>query len=120
MAKPESPEHGLTFDISAITEELRREDAYEREGQCARTLVRTADLRVVLIAMKSGKRLSEHHASATASVHTLSGYVRLQLPDRSVDLPAGQLLVLGGGLRHDVEAAADSTFLLTLGWHGNP
>jgi len=42
--------------------------------------------------------------------------VRLHLPDRAVDLPAGSLLVLEKALPHDVEAIEDSTFLLTLGW----
>jgi hypothetical protein len=44
--------------------------------------------------------------------------VRLHLPDRVVDLGANQLLVLAGGVRHDVEATTDSSFVLTLSWHG--
>jgi mannose-6-phosphate isomerase-like protein (cupin superfamily) len=46
----------------------------------------------------------------------LSGHIRLKLPDRTVDLRSGQLLVLGLGLPHDVEAMEDSAFVLTLGW----
>ena len=118
MAKPESPSDGVTFDIPGIADELRREEAYEREGQSARTLVRTSDLRVVLVVLKAGKHMPEHQANVTASVHTLSGSIRLELPDRSVELPSGQLLVLGQGLRHDVRAETDSVFLLTLGWQG--
>lgn len=119
MTKPESPEHGLTFNLGAIAEELRGEPSYVREGQTARTLIRTTDLRVVLVALRAGKRISEHHASVTASVHTLTGQVRLQLPDRTADVPAGHLLVLGSGLPHDVYAETDSTFVLTLGWQQN-
>ena len=39
-----------------------------------------------------------------------------RLPDRTVELPAGQLLVLDQCVPHDVEAEEDSAFLLTL--HG--
>jgi quercetin dioxygenase-like cupin family protein len=60
--------------------------------------------------------MAEHQASASASIHALSGQLRLHMPDRTVELSAGQLLVLGGGLRHDVEAAIDSAFVLALGW----
>ncbi|MBZ0231024.1 MAG: cupin domain-containing protein [Deltaproteobacteria bacterium] len=86
------------------------------EGQAARTLIRSADLRIVVVALAAGATISEHHAAVTASVHTLTGRVRLQLPERSVEVAAGQLLVLGAGLAHDVHAETDSAFLLTLGW----
>jgi len=95
---------------------MRREDAYRREGHTARTLVREQDLRIVLVVMKAGARIAEHRANDTASVHTLSGHVRLELPGKTSDLPAGRLLVLERGLRHDVEAVVESAFLLTLGW----
>jgi quercetin dioxygenase-like cupin family protein len=116
MPQPESPEHGLTFDLGAIEREMRQEDGYERNGHTARTLLRAPDLRVQLIVIRSGSRMAEHQAIASASIHALSGQLRLHMPDRTVELSAGQLLVLGGGLRHDVEAAIDSAFVLALGW----
>ena len=66
--------------------------------------------------MKAGARLAEHRAKDTASIHTLSGHVRLRLLKKVADLPAGQLLVLERGILHDVEAVVESAFLLTLGW----
>jgi quercetin dioxygenase-like cupin family protein len=116
MSKPESPAGGVVFDLAAAEREMRKEDAYEREGHTARTLTREPDLRIVLVVMKAASRIPEHRAGETASIHALSGQVRLHLPNRLVELAAGQLLVLERGLRHDVEAVADSSFLLTLGW----
>lgn len=116
MNAPLAPDHGVTFDLARVAEELRTEEAYLREGQTARTLIRTPDLRIIVVALQAGKTISEHHASVTASVQTLSGHVRLRLPDRRLDAPQGRLLVLGAGLAHDVYAEVDSTFLLTLGW----
>ena len=110
---------GISFDLGAVDSELRAEDAYQREGHTARTLVRSPDLRIVLVVMKAGARIAEHRANETVSVHTLSGHVRLGLPDKAADLVAGQLLVLERGQRHDVEAIRDSAFLLTLGWRGS-
>ena len=116
MNAPTSPDHGVTFDLATVAQELRAEEVYAREGQAARTLIRTPDLRVLVVALRSGKTISEHHTGVTASVQTLSGQIRLQLPDHSVVVPEGQLLVLGAGLPHDAYAERDSTFLLTLGW----
>jgi quercetin dioxygenase-like cupin family protein len=78
--------------------------------------VREADLRIVLVAMKAGARIAEHRANETASIHTISGHVRLHLPEEVADLPAGRLLVVECARRHDVEAVDESAFLLTLGW----
>ncbi len=103
------------FDLVAVAAELRTQDAYLREGHTARTLVREPDLRVVLIVMKAGSRIAEHRAQETASIHALSGHVRLRLPDDVVDLPTGRLLVLERDLKHDVEAIDESAVLLTLG-----
>lgn len=118
MSKPEQEDHGLLFDCAAIDRELRREAAYQREGHTARTLVRASDLRIVLIVLRGGSRIAEHHANETVSIQTVSGQVRLHLPERTFEVPAGQLLVLGKGLKHDVEASVDSALLLTLGWRG--
>lgn len=116
MNKPTPPDTGVNFDLAVVARELRADEPYLREGQAARTLIRTPDLRIVVVALKSGKTISEHHASVTASVQTLSGHIRLQLPERIMDVPEGHLLVMGAGLPHDVYAETDSTFLLTLGW----
>lgn len=118
MTRPETIARGAVFDLAAIDAELRREDAYERDGHTARTLVRDGDIRIVLIVMRAGARIAEHRANETASIHALSGRVRLRLSDRDAELFAGSLLVLERDLRHDVEALAESAFLLTLGWRG--
>lgn len=116
MSKPDTIERGAVFDLTAIEGEMRSEEAYERDGHTARTLVRENDLRIVLIVMRAGARMAEHQANETASIHVLGGRVRLRLPDGDADLTAGRLLVLERGLRHDVEAVSESAILLTLGW----
>lgn len=116
MHKPQPPASGATFDLASIDIELRAEDAYERSGHTARTLIRVGDLRVVLIAIAGGNQIAEHTAEATTALHTVSGHLRVSQGERSFDLPAGNLLVMERGVPHAVEATADSLLLLTLGW----
>lgn len=118
MHRPESPEHGTTFELARIAAELRADAAYIREGHAARTLTRADDLRVILVVLRAGNSISEHQASTTASIQVLAGQLRTRLPDRTVQLAAGELLVLGADLPHDVQAESESAFLLTLGWPG--
>jgi quercetin dioxygenase-like cupin family protein len=119
MTRPASPPAGPTFDLPAVDRDLRRKDAYRRDGHTARTLVRAPDLRIVLVVMRAGARIAEHRAAETVSIHAVSGHIRLRVADETVDLPTGRLLVLEGGVSHDVEAIQESAFLLTLGWKGS-
>ena len=107
---------GVPVNLDTLTEAMQASEAYRRAGHTARTILRAADLRIVVLVMKAGSRLAEHRAKETASVHVLSGRVRLGLPNGHLELSAGQLLMLEPNVRHDVEATSESTLLLTLGW----
>ncbi|MGH9452702.1 MAG: hypothetical protein ACRD2O_01890, partial [Terriglobia bacterium] len=74
------------------------------------------DLRIVLISLKSGKRIEGHKTDESISIQVLSGKLRLHLPGQTVELLHGHLLTLERALPHDVEALEDSSFLLTLSW----
>ncbi len=113
---PKSVDEGACFDLRDVEAELRSEAQYQNTGQAARTLVRTEDLRIVVIVLAPGARLAEHRAQETASIQVLTGKVRLALTNREVELKQGQCLVLKGGLTHDVEATESAALLLTLGW----
>ena len=114
--RPESPHQGITLDLAEIEREMRQEEQYRENGQAARTLVHEPDLRVVLMVLRGGTQIPEHDADGTTAVLALTGRLRLRLAGREVELAPGQALVMQRGLKHDVGAADDSAFLLTLGW----
>jgi len=105
----------LTLDLNREIERLRSEGRWQ-SGHTAKTLAKYADLRVVLIVVKAGGRLEKHRAEGRISVQTLDGRIRLNSAERSVELAAGQMLTLDGGIPHDVEGIDDSAFLLTIVW----
>lgn len=108
----------LLFDLAEDADKLRQERPWLQFGRNAVTLVKYDDFRIVLMLMKGGTRLQEHHASGRISVQTLSGHVRLHLKEKVIDLPAGHLLALERGLSHDLEAMEESAVLLTIAWPG--
>ena len=111
----------LQCDLLEEIESLHKENAWlQGTGPSSTTLVKHPDLRIVLLTMKKKMCMHQHSTAASISVQTLEGHIRLRLPDRTVELPAGQLLVLDQCVPHDVEAEEDSVFLLTLSWHGQP
>lgn len=107
----------LQFDLKEEIEQLHQEESWlQGAGRSSKTLVKHQDLRIVLISMKAKSRMHEHRATARISVQTITGHIRLRLPERTVDLPAGHLLALDQCLPHDVEALEDSAFLLSMSW----
>jgi quercetin dioxygenase-like cupin family protein len=115
----ERPPHALaesvaTFDLMAELEQLRREAAWQRGDRNAKKLYKDADEQLVLTAMKAGTRLREHRAAGRIVIQAITGRLRVGLTDRTVEVPAGHLLVLEPNLPHDVEAVEESVFLLTI------
>lgn len=105
----------LTLNLNREIEQLRAEGRWQ-SGHTAKTLAKYSDFRVVLIVMKTGGRLEKHRTEGRISVHTLDGRIRFSTAERSIELAAGQLLTLDHDIPHDVEAIADSAFLLTIAW----
>lgn len=94
--------------------ELIDRELVDRAGRSARTLVKDGPLRVTLIAVREGGRISPHVAPGPITLHVLSGTIRLRAAERSYDLEAGDLLSLGPGVRHAVESDSGGVFLLTV------
>ena len=114
---PELAQPLLQFDLAAEIERLHRDDSWQRgTGRSSRTLVKQPDFRVILVAMKKATEIKKHRADGRISIHTIAGHLRLKLPDQIVEVPPGHLLALDRCIGHDVEALADSVFLLTIAW----
>jgi len=106
----------MAFNLEKEITQLHEEEAWLRTGRNSKTLVKQPDFRIVLIELQKGGHIEEHSADARISIYTLSGHVRLQLPEQTIDLPSGHLLVIDRALEHDLEALEDSAILLTISW----
>ena len=109
----------LHFNLSDELRRLREEDSWTRgSGRSSKTLTKYPDFRIVLVLMKPGSEMKEHHAHARISIQTIHGRVRLQLPDQALELGCGELMCLESGIAHDVKAIEESAFLITVSWPG--
>ncbi len=111
LSRPEAQ-----FDIQGELEKIKQSATWRETGHNAKELVKYPDLRIALIALKAWKRIEGHRADARISVQTVSGRIKLHLPDDTVELPVGRFLTLERGIKHDVEAEEESAFLLTICW----
>ena len=102
------------FSVEATVRELLGR-ARNGNGRAADTVVGGHErvLRQTVIAMVKGTALSEHENPGEASVHVLSGRVRLASGKESWEGRTGDLLEVPDA-PHSLEALEDSAVLLTV------
>lgn len=103
-------------DLAATCARLRAQATYLAHGQHAITLIRNAALRIVLVELRAGAELHEHHTASPISIYAVHGRVWLHVRDQEVILPAGALITLPANAPHGVVAQEDSGVLVTIPW----
>jgi len=102
------------FDLAAEAEALAREPEGERHGHRQITLFHRDTTAVVLFDFEAGGYLLDHVADGHVMIQVLGGDLEVKTPDEEHAMPAGSLLVLMPGVRHDVRARVASRMLLTV------
>lgn len=114
---PQLADPAIRINFAEEIRKLKISPGWEQPiGRSSATLVKHENLRIVLILMKAGSRMSHHRTEDPISIQTLQGRIRLEIPQHEAyELGSGELLSLQGNLDHDVAAMEESAFLLTIG-----
>ena len=93
---------------------LPAETQFAPNGIVSRTLLRTANSRVVLFGFAEGQELTEHTSTQHAVVQILSGECDFSLGSETHQLKTGDLLYMPPNLPHAAKATTKFSMLLTL------
>jgi len=99
---------------AAKTLSLANETQFAPNGIVSRTLMRTANSRVVLFGFSEGQELTEHASTQHAIVQILTGECEFSLGGKPNIVKAGDLIYLPPNLPHAVKAITPFSMLLTL------
>ncbi|MTD54616.1 hypothetical protein [Amycolatopsis pithecellobii] len=99
--------------LSALAAELLEQARDHHSQRAARTIASSTSMRATVIALAAGAQVAEHDAPAAATLHVLTGRVRVHTDDREWLLDTGELLPLPPQ-RHGLDAVVDSAVLLTV------
>lgn len=115
MTEATSPNYVKAFDLTAEIQHLHARKPWPKK-LTSTMLLKTEDLRILLIGMEAGARMEEHHNDGRISIQLLEGAVRMWINQQRHDFASGQILALDRSIPHDVEAIEDSVLLLTFSW----
>lgn len=93
---------------------LAEETKFAPNGIVSRTLLRTANCRVVLFGFAEGQELTEHTSTQHALVQMLSGECEFFLAGQPHPLKTGDLVYMPPNLPHAAKATTKFSMLLTL------
>jgi quercetin dioxygenase-like cupin family protein len=102
------------FDLPAMAGKLRREHHEGSDGHRQITIFHEGDLAIVLFDFEAGGVLAGHEADGDVTIQTVAGELEVTTPEANHRLPAGALIILAPGVRHDVTARIASQMLLTV------
>jgi quercetin dioxygenase-like cupin family protein len=116
QARPDRPVEVplLHVRLAEQLERLTQEPTWRERGRNAITLTKEPGLRLVLMVLGQGTKISEHQAAGPLTLHVLSGSVIFRRHGSADTLGAGELIVLEAAIDHEVEALEESAVLLTL------
>jgi quercetin dioxygenase-like cupin family protein len=103
------------FSLTAIAREQLEQAKTATSGRSASTIFGGHEhaLRQTVVALVEGSSLDEHESPGEATVHVLTGRVRLTAGNDAWTGRTGDLLVVPAA-RHALDALEDSTILLTV------
>ncbi len=103
----------VLIDIAGEAARLKAKlDASDGDRE-AISLVKDYGLNVMLMRLKRGARLHEHHTKGPLTLQVISGLVKLVAAGAPNEVAAGSMLALDRDLPHSLEALEDSALLLT-------
>ena len=89
------------------------ETKFAANGIVSRTLLRTANSRVVLFGFAEGQELTEHTSTQSAVIQILSGECEFSLGGKPHAAKAGDMIYMPPNLPHAIRATKQFSMLLT-------
>ena len=104
----------LALNVDAELKRLKTEPEWITGEEDGITLAKYPHMRIVLVALKKGKRMREHRVKGPISLFVVSGTIVLIAGESEYQLKAKNIVTLRKAILHDVRAVTDSVIMLTI------
>ncbi len=104
----------VLIDIPDFINQIKDENAWDKNDRNAITVFKSDKLRIVLVAMHKNAEMHTEHPKNIFSIQVIKGKIKLHTNEKPVEVQKEQLLVLHENIPYKVEAVKKSIFLLTV------
>jgi len=102
----------LTITIASEIARLKSGPEWMSGDRHAASLVKDDALNVLLMVLKKGARLHEHHTKGPIALQVLSGSVRFTGGTEQRSISSGMIVALDRNIAHSLEALEESALIL--------
>lgn len=106
----------MAFELGQEIASLRQEPAWTEGDRNARTLVKSAGLRLLLASLRRSAEMQEQHGEGPVTIQLLEGRVTLKAGGAEVTLDEGVVASIEAGLPWNLRADAQAAILVTFAW----
>lgn len=108
----------MVYGPTHINDELARfqPDPDSASGRRAEILLKTDDLRVLLVTLRKDATMAEHSAPGTVTIQVVEGAMAVSANDVTHELAKGGLIAFAADVRHSVQAQSNGAILITIAW----
>ena len=103
----------LLLNLHDEVARLKSSEAWERTDRASKSLVKDRSLNLLLLILKAGAHLHEHHIKGPFTVMLMSGSAVFHGGHQDYSLQPGSVVAVDEGIIHSAEALEESVILIT-------
>jgi len=107
-------EVALSYELDKESAALISEARSVTDGRAAKTLSKHPGLNTVLTALRQGTVVRRHQTPGPVLIQVISGTIRLELAEETIELQPAGFATLGENVAHQVEAVTDASFVIVI------
>jgi hypothetical protein len=103
----------MQIDIPRFIQQLKQEDAWQKNDRNAITVFKTSTANMVLLCLHAKAELKDNLVDGIFTVQVIEGIIRVTNPDGQIDLPEGHIMAFHQLVDHSMVALTDAVVLLS-------
>jgi len=104
----------VQIDLPKYIQEIKTEEPWHKTDRNAISIYKTETLTVVLVALHEGAEMKPHATNGILILQLLDGKITFGANEQQVEMSPQQIVTLHENITHNVKAAKESVFLLTV------
>ena len=104
----------VQIDLHAYTQQIKAEDAWQKNDRNAITVFKTGSMQMVLVALHKGAELLPQLSESVLCVQVMEGHIHFITDGATNEVKEGHIITLHENLTYNIVAVEESTFLLTM------